>query len=137
MRPLNFTVRSPMREYSFSQWMTVRARRLRIYRRILNGFWAMAALIVVVNLLRSKSPQAFESPFTWLIVSLQIAGTLFMLCWIPIAAGFLVRAFKCPSCDSPWVPFFGWVTCTCGNCRFNICTMNHGTSNNRSSGRDT
>jgi hypothetical protein len=108
-----------MREFGFAPWVEVRARRLRVYRAIVNSIWVLVSLIVVIDLARGTT-----SPPAWL---LTLVIGIYLLCWFALACGFFYGFIRCPSCDSRFAPKFPplWAPRRCQNCSFDIKTLKH------------
>jgi hypothetical protein len=121
-------------EYSFTPWVAARARRLRLYRLLVNGFWLLIPVILFLNLLRWLFPGA---PLVWGALWIPFALAIYVLGipWVLAGSGFMWGFIKCPSCDCRFAPRFAppmWIPKTCQNCGFNIYTLDRGaTSNHR------
>jgi hypothetical protein len=119
-----------MEEYSFTSTIQAEAKRLRYYRRISNSGWILAFFILVMNL------GHWSLPDSWWPVSILFA--IYLFSWFGVSAGFFYGTITCPSCDMRFTPKFLppiWVPRRCQNCKFDILTLRHGTSNSRWSGR--
>lgn len=120
-----------MQELTFAPWLAARARRVRIYRRIVNTFWFGVALILALNLLRWIFPKISPQ----LIGAIWLPFGLAMYVWGPLwfACGFacMLGLFKCPSCDRQFTSRLSliWFGRTCQNCHFDIYTLKHKPAN--------
>ena len=135
-RPLNFTVRSRVEEFTFAPWMAARARWLRVYRAIANAFLSLIAVILLLNLLRLALPQGSDAFLGIILLPLALAVYPFAVVWFLVALGFLFGLIRCPSCAARFASrlAFIWAPRNCQNCGFDIYTLRHATSNNRWSG---
>lgn len=84
-----------METFGFAPWMTVRAKRLRLYRLFGNFFWYYLAICLFAGLLRWALPQLSD------IVGYAFLplGLLFGVLVIPMALvswGFQFGLIKCP-----------------------------------------
>ena len=112
-----------MEEFGFSHWMTVRARRLRVYRAIVNSFPFVVASIILLSLTLPALP-----PSAWV---LTLFWGLYLFVYFALACGFFYGIIKCASCDARFATRFppGWVPRKCHNCAFDVYTLGHATSN--------
>lgn len=108
-----------MREFSLTSWVRIRARRLRIYRALVNSIWLPLAAIALVHLAQWKAP-----PSAWM---LTVVIGAYLLCWFVLSCGFYYGLFRCPSCGERFAPKFPplWAPRRCQNCSFNIYTLSH------------
>lgn len=106
-----------MREFSLTLWGRVRARRLRIYRAIVNSIWLLLAAVAVVNLAQWQAPGS-----AW---GLTVVVGTYLPCWFVLSCGFYYGFFRCPSCDARFAPKFPplWAPRRCQNCTFDIYTL--------------
>jgi hypothetical protein len=137
-RPLSFTVRSRLETFSFTPWITSRARRLRIYRLLNNSLcvWFLLALTGGAMVWLFPHSQHFLGLVSF---PFSVAMTVLVIPSIFIAWGFSLGLIRCPSCDVRFATRLSpWVQRTCQNCGFDIRMLHHkATSNNRSSGRES
>ena len=140
-RPLNATVRSRMKEFSFSPWLAARAKRLRTYRALGNTFRLLLVTFVTLAVLdvylRSFLPTPIHQAISWLIFITLAALLLLFLTWILVGWRFTYGMMQCPSCDMPYGRGLNpitllWIPRNCPSCGFDIYTVRHATSNNRS-----
>jgi hypothetical protein len=122
---------SLVQELTFSPWLAARAKRLRIYRRTINAFWFLIALILALNLLRWIFPKisplvigAIWRPFG---LAMYVWGPI----WFSLGLGCMLGLFKSPSCDRQFTSKFSlvWFGRTCQNCHFDIYTLKHKPAN--------
>lgn len=119
-------------EYSFTPWVAARARRLRLYRLLVNSFWFLIPVILVLNLLRLLFPAA--SPVLWAALWIPFGTAIYILAipWLVTGVGFSWGMIKCPACDRRFTRGFSpWIPKTCQNCGFNIYTLDRGATSNQ------
>jgi len=97
-----------------------RARRLRGYRLLANSFPAVAAIALLVLVLRWTIPQLL-----WLLLIIWRADALLMVVlavpWLVVSWALALGKIKCPSCEGPFTARFHlWVPRTCQKCGFDI-----------------
>lgn len=83
-------------EYSFTPWIAARARRLRLYRILVNCFfWPLLSVILVINLARWLLPAV--SPIVWAALWIPFALAMYIIGipWFVAGAGFMWGLIKC------------------------------------------
>jgi hypothetical protein len=124
-----------MKEYSFTRWIHVRARRLRLYRALASSLWWLVGLILAANLVRWAFP-GLRSELGGARVPLAALFDGWLLGVFLVSAGFFYGLIRCPSCDSPFAPRLAPVSVPrrCQACGFDIYTLKR-TSSGASSWR--
>jgi hypothetical protein len=115
--------------------LTVRVRRLRVYRLLANSFPALLVVALAVLVFRWLFPWLFSAlVFVWtadafLLVVLAVP-------WLILSWALALGKIKCPSCNAPFATGFHlWVPKTCQACKYDITSAQGGaTSNNRQRG---
>lgn len=121
-------------EDSFTPWVAARARRLRLYRSLVNSFWLLIPVILVLNLLRWLLPSA--GPMVWAALWIPFGLAIYILGipWVITGAGFMWGLIRCPACDCRFAPRFAppkWIPNTCQHCGFNIYTLRRDATSNQ------
>ena len=116
--------------------LTVRVRRLRIYRLLANGLVPLLAVALAVLVFRWVFPWVFS-----LLVYVWTADAVLLVVlaipWLLVSCAFALGRIKCPACDAPFASkFHFWIPKTCEGCGYDITAHTGATSNNRSKGRD-
>jgi hypothetical protein len=107
-------------QFDSAPWIAARAKRMRLYRLLVNSFWQLLLVVLLANLLRSEFPQ-LEPTLALLWVPFSFVFLPLAVCWFVIGAGFDFGLIKCPSCGQRFAPRFPpWVPKACQNCRYDI-----------------
>ena len=97
-----------------------RARRLRIYRLLVNSFTPLLAIALLVVVLRWTVPPLLSLlVFVWTADAFLLAALA--VPWLLVSWAFAFGKIKCPSCEGPFTSGFHlWVPKACQHCGYDI-----------------
>ena len=114
-----------METFSFTPWMTARAKRLRFYRLLGNSFWYYLTICFLAALLRWAFPRLGDMVGLALVPFAALFAVL-VIPWLIVSWCFQFGPIKCPSCDKRFAPRFPpWIPKACQNCHYDIHTLRH------------
>jgi hypothetical protein len=100
--------------------LTVRVRRLRIYRLVANSFVPLLAVALAVLVFRWLFPWIFSVlVVVWTTDALLLA--VLAVPWLVVSWALALGKVKCPSCEGPFASRFHlWFPKSCQGCGFDI-----------------
>jgi hypothetical protein len=112
-----------------------RARKIRLYRALVNSFWILPVLIILLNVLRLV-PSVSRDLILMLWAPFGLLMIIFGIPWFVTGVAFMWGMVKCPRCAKRWVTVpLPYIPRRCAHCNFDVVKGgSDSTSNNRWSG---
>ena len=97
-----------------------RTRKIRLYRTLVNSFWILLVVIILLNLLRLV-PSVSSDLILMLWAPFGLLMIIFGIPWFVTGVAFMWGMIKCPRCAKRWVTFpLPYIPRRCAHCSFDM-----------------